>query len=83
MNGSGKNMLFQFEDMTNLSKELRAKLAKDFSFPSLRIETTQHSADGTIKNRFKTFDNHFVEGVLIPTTMNAEPPAFLPRSAAP
>src|SRR5450432_3638854 len=58
---------FQFEDMTNLSKELRARLAKDFSFPSLRIDTTQQSADGTMKTRFKTFDNHFVEGVLIPT----------------
>jgi 23S rRNA (adenine2503-C2)-methyltransferase len=58
---------FQFEDMTNLSKELRAKLSQDFSFPSLRIDTTQHSIDGTIKTRFKTFDHHFVEGVLIPT----------------
>jgi 23S rRNA (adenine2503-C2)-methyltransferase len=58
---------FKFEDMTNLSKELRARLAKDFAFPSLRIDTTQHSADGTVKTRFKTFDNHFVEGVLIPT----------------
>ena len=59
---------FGFSDMTNLSKELRAKLEADFSFPSLRIDTTQQSADGTIKNRFKTFDNHFVEGVLIPAT---------------
>ena len=25
------------------------------------------SEDGTIKTRFKTFDNHAVEGVLIPT----------------
>jgi len=58
---------FKFEDMTNLSKELRAKLAKDFAFPALRIDTTQYSADGTVKTRFKTFDNHFVEGVLIPT----------------
>jgi 23S rRNA (adenine2503-C2)-methyltransferase len=58
---------FQFEDMTNLSKDLRARLAKDFSFPSLRVDTTQHSSDGTVKTRFKTFDNHFVEGVLIPT----------------
>jgi 23S rRNA (adenine2503-C2)-methyltransferase len=59
---------FQFGDMSNLSKELRAKLSADFSFPSLQIETTQQSSDGTIKNRFKTFDNHFVEGVLIPAT---------------
>jgi 23S rRNA (adenine2503-C2)-methyltransferase len=56
-----------FDDMTNLSKELRNKLATDFSFPALKIDATQHSEDGTIKSRFKTFDNHLVEGVLIPT----------------
>ncbi len=56
-----------FDEMSNLSKDLRAKLAADFSLPSLHVDTTQHSADGTIKSRFKTFDNHFVEGVLIPT----------------
>jgi 23S rRNA (adenine2503-C2)-methyltransferase len=56
-----------FDDMTNLSKELRSKLSEDFSFPALSIDATQYSADGTIKSRFKTFDNHFVEGVLIPT----------------
>lgn len=53
--------------MTNLSKELRQKLKSDFSLPALTIDTTQTSIDGTIKSRFKTFDNHFVEGVLIPT----------------
>lgn len=56
-----------FEDMTNLSKELRIKLAETFSFPALTIDATQYSADGTIKSRFKTFDGHLVEGVLIPT----------------
>src|SRR6266404_2144426 len=45
---------FKFEDMTNLSKELRTKLSKDFAFPSLRIDTTQYSTDGTVKTRFKT-----------------------------
>ncbi len=55
------------EAMTNLSKELRAKLAEDFSFPTLSLDATQYSADGTIKSRFKTVDGHFVEGVLIPT----------------
>ncbi|MDP4129047.1 MAG: 23S rRNA (adenine(2503)-C(2))-methyltransferase RlmN [Bacteroidota bacterium] len=63
-----KKHAFEFNDMTNLSKDLRSKLEADFSFPSLRIDTTQQSADGTIKNRFRTFDNHFVEGVLIPAT---------------
>ncbi|MBI2284741.1 MAG: 23S rRNA (adenine(2503)-C(2))-methyltransferase RlmN [Bacteroidetes bacterium] len=56
-----------FNDMTNLSKDLRAKLATDFSLPALRVDATQFSGDGTIKSRFKTFDNHLVEGVLIPT----------------
>lgn len=56
-----------FEEMTNLSKELRTKLAADFSLPALKIDATQFSDDGTIKSRFRTFDNHLVEGVLIPT----------------
>ena len=58
---------FTFDDMTNLSKELRALLAENFSFPALAVDTTQYSADGTVKNRFKTFDGHLIEGVLIPT----------------
>jgi 23S rRNA (adenine2503-C2)-methyltransferase len=56
-----------FEDMTNLSKELRQHLADHFSFPALTVDATQYSADGTIKSRFKTADHHLVEGVLIPT----------------
>ncbi len=56
-----------FADMTNLSKQLRQQLTETFSFPSLTIDTTQHSADRTIKMRFRTWDNHLVEGVLIPT----------------
>ncbi|MEO8582634.1 MAG: 23S rRNA (adenine(2503)-C(2))-methyltransferase RlmN [Flavitalea sp.] len=56
-----------FEAMTNLSKDLRAKLPEEFSLPSLTVDAIQHSSDGTIKSRFKTFDGHMVEGVLIPT----------------
>lgn len=55
-----------FDDMTNISKDLRLKLASHFSLPALTIDTTQYSADGTVKSRFRTFDDHFVEGVLIP-----------------
>jgi 23S rRNA (adenine2503-C2)-methyltransferase len=58
-----------FSDMTNLSKELRLKLEADFTLPALRIDATQHSEDGTLKSRFRTHDNHLVEGVLIPTEM--------------
>jgi 23S rRNA (adenine2503-C2)-methyltransferase len=57
-----------FEHMTNLSKELRGYLSEAFSLPSLTINTTQESEDGTVKTRFQTFDGHMVEGVLIPTT---------------
>lgn len=56
-----------FDAMSNVSKDLRQQLAADFSLPALQVETTQYSEDGTIKSRFKTFDNHLVEGVLIPT----------------
>lgn len=56
-----------FEDMTNLSKDLRNKLSTEFSLPALKVDAEQTSEDGTVKSRFRTFDNHFVEGVLIPT----------------
>lgn len=57
----------RFEDMTNLSKEIRQQLSESFSLPALSSDLTQHSSDGTIKSRFRTFDGHLVEGVLIPT----------------
>lgn len=56
-----------FADMTNLSKELRQKLGDNFSLPALAVDATQQSEDGTVKSRFRTFDKHMVEGVLIPT----------------
>ena len=56
-----------FDAMSNLSKDLRAKLSTDFTLPALQVDATQISEDGTIKSRFKTFDGHLVEGVLIPT----------------
>lgn len=56
-----------FDEMTNLGKDLRQKLAENFSFPTIVNDTTQISGDGTLKSRFKTHDGHFMEGVLIPT----------------
>jgi 23S rRNA (adenine2503-C2)-methyltransferase len=56
-----------FTDMTNLSKGLRQQLGETFSLPSLTTDLMQTSDDRTIKLRFKTWDGHFVEGVLIPT----------------
>lgn len=56
-----------FDEMSNVSKALRAKLAEAFLLPALTVDATQFSEDGTIKSRFKTYDGHLVEGVLIPT----------------
>ncbi len=53
--------------MTNLSKDLRQELGNQFTLPALSVEETQYSLDGTIKSRFRTWDGHAVEGVLIPT----------------
>lgn len=56
-----------FEQMTNLSMELRTRLATDFNLNSVSIDVIQKSQDGTIKIRFKTFDDYLMEGVIIPT----------------
>ncbi len=56
-----------FDGMTNISKDLRQKLATDFILPGLTVDTIQNSEDGTIKSRFKTHDGHLIEGVMIPT----------------
>lgn len=56
-----------FDEMSNLSLDLRKKLAEDFMFTSISLDATQHSNDGTLKSRFKTHDGHLMEGVLIPT----------------
>ncbi|MBX7108579.1 MAG: 23S rRNA (adenine(2503)-C(2))-methyltransferase RlmN [Chitinophagales bacterium] len=57
-----------FEEMTNLSKELRSKLNDDFVINSLSADEKQQSRDGTVKMRFKTYEGYFIEGVLIPAT---------------
>lgn len=56
-----------FAAMTNISLALREALAANFSFPAIKEDLSQLSADGTIKTRFRTFDHQLVEGVLIPT----------------
>lgn len=56
-----------FADMSNLSKDLRQKLGDNFYLPSITMDASQYSEDGTIKTRFKTHEGHLCEGVLIPT----------------
>ena len=56
-----------FDEMSNLSLELRKKLAEEFELPAITVDAVQYSHDGTVKSRFKTYDGHLMEGVLIPT----------------
>ncbi|WP_050181496.1 23S rRNA (adenine(2503)-C(2))-methyltransferase RlmN [Domibacillus robiginosus] len=53
------------EDMTNLSKELRTKLAESFVFTVLKTAIQQESADGTIKFLFELHDGYSIETVLM------------------
>lgn len=55
-----------FDQMSNLSKELRIKLNGFFTINSVKIHTSQFSNDRTIKNSFRLYDNNLIEGVLIP-----------------
>jgi 23S rRNA (adenine2503-C2)-methyltransferase len=55
-----------YDQMTNVSKDLRQKLRENFTFLPILEEKTQHSTDGTIKTRWLTHDGHRIESVLIP-----------------
>ncbi|MBE9586756.1 23S rRNA (adenine(2503)-C(2))-methyltransferase RlmN [Mucilaginibacter sp. JRF] len=63
-----KKSCFSFDEMSNISKELRTKLEQNFTINNVKIHTSQLSGDKTIKNSFILHDNHLIEGVLIPTT---------------
>nr|WP_317633136.1 23S rRNA (adenine(2503)-C(2))-methyltransferase RlmN [uncultured Flavobacterium sp.] len=56
-----------FEDMTSLSKETRKLLEDHFVINHIKVDTMQHSSDGTIKNAVRLHDGLIVESVLIPT----------------
>lgn len=55
------------EDMTNLSKELRDKISREFIINPISADQVQKSKDGTIKNGVRLHDGLLVESVLIPT----------------
>ncbi len=62
-----KKHLGSIEEMSNLPLALRQKLAERFHIPKITIDHFQISEDGTLKNRLRLADGHFVESVLIPT----------------
>lgn len=54
-----------FDDMTTLSKALRAALSESVPFSTLEVVTERRSRDGTLKTLFRTADGHPVEAVLM------------------
>ncbi|HFX18258.1 MAG TPA: 23S rRNA (adenine(2503)-C(2))-methyltransferase RlmN [Flavobacteriales bacterium] len=61
-----KKNVRNFDEMTNLSKDLRQFLDEHFSIPHIKIRKFQRSIDGTIKNAVGLKDDLVVESVLIP-----------------
>ena len=59
--------IHSFDDMTNISKETRARLEENYVINHIEVDSIQKSNDGTIKNAVKLHDGLIVESVLIPT----------------
>ncbi|HEY3308786.1 MAG TPA: 23S rRNA (adenine(2503)-C(2))-methyltransferase RlmN [Desulfuromonadaceae bacterium] len=55
-----------FEEMTNISKDLRAELSKTSFISNLEPEAVEEGGDGTRKYLFNLGDGNCVEAVLIP-----------------
>jgi 23S rRNA (adenine2503-C2)-methyltransferase len=60
-----KKRVVSFEEMTNLSKDLRDKLANQFNLTTLKTLTKQESKDGTIKFLFELQDGYSIETVVM------------------
>ena len=56
----------EFEQMSNVAKDLREKLAAHYSLARLELAEAQHSNDGTRKYLFRLDDGQLVETVYIP-----------------
>ena len=55
-----------FDEMTNLSKDLRSLLSEQAELKGVRTASVNRSADGTVKCLFRLHDDKLVEAVLIP-----------------
>ncbi|MGZ4162190.1 MAG: 23S rRNA (adenine(2503)-C(2))-methyltransferase RlmN [Neobacillus sp.] len=60
-----KKRITSFDDMSNLSKELRDKLSEQFQITTLKTVIQQTSSDGTIKFLFELHDGYSIETVLM------------------
>ncbi len=61
-----KKSATSFDEMSNISLQLRFQLQSQFIINPVSVKTTQHSNDGTVKTAFELHDNELIEGVLIP-----------------
>jgi 23S rRNA (adenine2503-C2)-methyltransferase len=57
-----------FEQMTNLARSLRVRLAENFTIRTPIVESQQRSADGTTKLLLRLEDKRQIESVYIPDT---------------
>ncbi|MFC3882624.1 23S rRNA (adenine(2503)-C(2))-methyltransferase RlmN [Bacillus songklensis] len=60
-----KKRATSFEEMSNLSKDLREKLADHFVLTTLKTAVQQTSSDGTMKFLFELHDGYTIETVLM------------------
>ena len=61
-----KKSATSFDQMTNLSLNLRNVVKENFVINAIQEDKIQRSNDGTIKSRFRLHDGHMIESVLIP-----------------
>src|SRR4029079_1628220 len=55
-----------FDEMSNLSKDLRAQLNESYAILPATESVVQKSKDGTVKLGMKLFHGKMIEGVMIP-----------------
>lgn len=61
-----QNGVSSFDDMTNISKDLRARLKDNYFIPSCEIEDKYVSQiDDTVKYLFRLYDGEYVEAVIM------------------
>src|SRR5690349_21585825 len=61
-----ENRVSSLDAMTNLSKNLRARLEAETTLGNLQVVTEQSSQDGTVKRLYRLHDGQLIESVLMP-----------------
>ncbi|MBR0112562.1 MAG: 23S rRNA (adenine(2503)-C(2))-methyltransferase RlmN [Clostridia bacterium] len=60
-----KHLVQSYDEMTNLPKDLRAKLTADFPVEGCKVEKVQTASDGTLKFLYSLKDDELVESVVM------------------